>query len=66
MRDAPHEVELTHDELISRDEYLFNAYADLSKRKGDYWFRKATEISGDGDYTPGIDDGEPPRGADRE
>ena len=30
------------------------------RRKGDSAFRKVVELTGDGDYLPGFDDGEPP------
>jgi hypothetical protein len=53
---------LSPEEENSRDAYLFDYHSDHSKRKGDYHFREAAAISGDGDYIPGQDDGEMRRG----
>jgi hypothetical protein len=54
---------LTPEEESSRDGYLFDYHVENSKRRGDYHFREAAAISGDGDYIPGQGDGEPPQGA---
>lgn len=53
---------LTPEEESSRDAYLFEHHSKHSTRRGDFHFREAALISGDGDYIPGQDDGEPRRG----
>ena len=54
---------LSEDEEARLDNYLFDLYSEKSKHRGDYWHRQADMISGSGDYMPGADDGEPPKGA---
>lgn len=52
---------LTPAEENRRDTFMLAHHLDLSKKKGDYHFMQAMEISGDGDYILGQDDGEPPQ-----
>jgi hypothetical protein len=57
-------VQLTAEEETERDTFLFDYHAERSKITGDWHFRQAEQISGDGDYIRGQDDGEPPKGAE--
>lgn len=42
---------------------MIEYHIEHSKRKADYHFRMAEFWGADGDYLPGIDDGEPQQGA---
>lgn len=55
-------VKLSPEEESKRDSYLFTYHADHSKLKGDWHFRQAEQISGEGDMLD-ADAGEPPHGA---
>jgi hypothetical protein len=47
-----------------RIDQIIAEHISKSKMRGDYHFRMAEQWGADGDYIPGIDDGEPPQGAE--
>jgi hypothetical protein len=60
---------MIHDTAIAkgrdkRINEIIQYHISKSKRKGDYHFRMAEYWGADGDYIRGMDDGEPPRGAE--
>lgn len=53
--------ELAEDEKNRRDAFMAAYHIEHSKKKGDYHFRQADQITGSADYIPGYDDGEEKR-----